>query len=101
MHLIPLSLRQQLSSLFMSANATDALCGPELFTAFAAPGNESAILRQLQTSVCSANATVMMWQAVMGQASGYQLYQQVSCHFVYRLVQKKTPQETTTACTLV
>jgi hypothetical protein len=55
-----------------------ALCGPELLAAFRYPGNESVALRQLQTNVCSANTSVMLWQAVMGQASGYQLYQQVT-----------------------
>ncbi|XP_070186023.1 uncharacterized protein [Littorina saxatilis] len=70
-------LPSKMSALFSSPDVTDVLCGPQLFTAFAAPGNESAVLRHLQTSVCSANATVMMWQAIMGQAGGYQLYQQM------------------------
>ncbi|KAK7500956.1 hypothetical protein BaRGS_00007836, partial [Batillaria attramentaria] len=69
-------LPEKLSGLLMEPDAMGALCGPQLFSAFAYPSNESVALRQLQTSVCNTNMTVMMWQAIMGQANGYQLYLQ-------------------------
>ncbi|XP_076450764.1 uncharacterized protein LOC143286815 isoform X2 [Babylonia areolata] len=76
--LLDLELRpHKLSSLLSSSDPLAALCGPQLFTAFVAPGNESAVLQHLQTSMCNVNTTVMTWQAIMGQANGYQLYLQM------------------------
>ena len=73
---------KQFQDLLMNEDPMSALCGPDLFQAFAAPGNESQVLRELQTNVCAANGTVMMWQAIMGMANGYQLKQQVGKNYL-------------------
>ncbi|CAL1527412.1 unnamed protein product [Lymnaea stagnalis] len=55
----------------------EALCGEQLWSAIEVPTNELEPFLKLQKSICSANVSLIMWQTIMLQAKGYQLYKQL------------------------
>lgn len=68
---------EEMGILLKNPFPVEALCGEQLWSVVEVPSHEMSPLLELQHSICSANVSLLMWQTIMLQARGYQLYKQL------------------------
>ncbi|KAK7002956.1 ATP-binding cassette sub- A member 12 [Biomphalaria glabrata] len=67
---------RELSNLLQQPDSSQLLCTDQLWKAIQITG-ETQPFRTLQEKACSTNQTLLLWQTVMLQANGYNLYKQI------------------------
>ncbi|XP_035829835.1 uncharacterized protein LOC101860234 [Aplysia californica] len=68
---------KELSRVMRTSNPVDVLCGDGLWSVVKVAVSERQSLQELQSQTCTSNQTELLWQSIMLQANGYEIYRQM------------------------